>query len=125
LIVAFSDESRGELKLRLELNNEDSAPGSASSIQWEVWLQRHWFAEGEQSLAQPLASSGNTQFEVRLPLAFVRRGIAAAQGAPVEFLVRGVLTAHLGGSDQALGFQRTLTVVAPGAPIWIPGTEEE
>lgn len=124
LAAVFAQESRGELRLRLQVNNADVVPGSASAIKWEVYLQRHWFAEGEQSLTQPLAPKGATEFEVRLPIAFVRTGSVSAEGTSVEFLIRGILTAQLQGSEQALSFQRTLRINAPGAPIWTPGADE-
>jgi hypothetical protein len=124
LVAVFSGESRGELKLKLQVKNEAATPGAASALKWEVWLQHHWFAEGEQSLDQPLASRGLTQFEVQLPIAFVRSGSGSAEGVPVEFFVRGVLTARIEGSDQALGFERALRVIAPGAPIWVPAADQ-
>jgi hypothetical protein len=85
-------------------------------VSWRIWIQRRWFAQGEQVVSQPIAAGGATRMELVLPLA-LRRAPAPAELVPVELTIRGELTALIGGVEETLGFARTLVVNAPSTRL--------
>lgn len=86
--------------------------GMVTRVSWRIWIQRRWFAQGEQVVSQLIAGGGATRLEVVLPLA-LRRTPGPAELVPIEVTIRGELSASIGGVEEALGFARTLVVNAP------------
>jgi len=96
--------------------------GLATRVSWRIWIQRRWFAQGEQVVSQPIAARGATRLELVLPLA-LRRTPTPAELVPIELTIRGELSALIGGVEETLGFARTLVVQAPS--IRLGGADED
>lgn len=124
LAIAFTGENRAECKLKLSVQNQEPADGSATRLSWELWVQRRWFAEGEQTFYQPLLPAGATQFELSLPIA-LRRTPASPGTVEVDAWVRGQLTATFGSSEDQIPFERMLRARAPASPLWEVTLEED
>lgn len=122
--IAFAGESRVELKLRLSFDNPEHTVGAATALSWEIWVRRRWFAEGEQSIYQPLLPSGTTEFDVALPIA-LRRAPVLPGTTHVDLFVRGELSSAIGSSEEQTPFQRMLRASAPASPLWETGVEED
>lgn len=122
--IAFTGENRAECKLKLAVQNHEPAGGSATRLSWELWVQRRWFAEGEQSFYQPLLPAGATQFELALPIA-LRRAPASPGTVEVDAWVRGQLTASFGSSEDQIPFEKMLRAKAPASPLWQVTLEED
>jgi hypothetical protein len=118
----YRSDGGASFAVLIAVANHETQPGRATRVSWRIWLQRRWFAQGEQVLAQPIAAGGATRFELVLPLA-LRRPPAPADLVPVELSFRGDLTRVIGGSEETLPFARTLTVSAPN--IRFSGAEDE
>ncbi|HME90167.1 MAG TPA: hypothetical protein VKE49_02005 [Myxococcaceae bacterium] len=122
--IAFTGENRAECKLQLAVQNPQTTGGSATRITWELWVQRRWFAEGDQYFYQPLLPAGPTQFELALPIA-LRRAPASPGTVEVDVWIRGKLTTSLGGSEDQVPFERMLRAKAPASPLWEVVSEED
>jgi hypothetical protein len=110
----YKSDGGADFTVSITFANPDPQPGSATRVTWRIWLQKHRFAEGEQLIAQPIAAGVTTPFQLVLPLA-LRRAPAAADLVPVEFSIRGDLTAVIGGAERTFPFARTLYVSAPSS----------
>ncbi len=110
----YKNDGGADFAVLIAVANPDPQPGNATRVSWRIWVQRRLFAEGEQVLSQPIAARVTTQFQLTLPLA-LRRAPATAELIPVEFSIRGDLTAVIGGAEETFSFARTLWVSAPSS----------
>jgi hypothetical protein len=112
----YKNDGGADFKVLMSLADPRGQAGIATRVSWRIWIQRRWFAEGEQVVSQPIAAGGTTRLELVLPLA-LRRAPAPAELVPVELMIRGELTAMIGGVEETLGFARTLVVNAPSTRL--------
>ena len=112
----YKNDGGADFKVLMSLAHPRGQAGIATRVSWRIWIQRRWFAEGEQVVSQPIAAGGTTRLELVLPLA-LRRAPAPAELVPVELMIRGELTAMIGGVEETLGFARTLVVNAPSTRL--------
>jgi hypothetical protein len=120
--VSFVSENRAQFRLALDVSNDERGAGQVRQLDWELWLQGRWFAAGTRTMSDALPH-GRDAISVELPVVF--RRMPLQQGAvPLEVGVRGALEVELGGSDVRLPFQRTLSIVSQGAPVF-QGAEDD
>jgi hypothetical protein len=104
------------------VSNDERGSGQVQRLDWELWLQGRWFAAGTRAMNEALPH-GRDALSVELPVVF-RRMVVQQGAVPLEVGVRGALEVELAGSDVRLPFQRTLSVVSQGAPVF-QGAEDD
>lgn len=112
--VRFLSETEARFEAALAVPPTGS-PGQARQVQWELWVDGHWFASGAQAVetALPADVPGLVRFEARL-----QHRPVALSGEPAEATIgfRGALLATFGSAEERLPFSRQLELRLESVP---------
>jgi hypothetical protein len=119
--ASYPGETHADFTVRFAFRSPKGRPGTASRLDWELWLQGRWFASGRQELTQSLAAADINEFDVTLPLAF-RRPAESEEAAELPAGIRGLLYVRWDHSEDPLPFEQILRVRAK--PVFAPAGVE-
>jgi hypothetical protein len=113
----FEPGDHGELVLSLSVTGEGQEGTEVAGLQWELWLDKRWFAAGTHRLSESLPTSGRHAFTVTLPIVFRRATPASGHATELELGVRGGVVLRSPAGAWSVPFEHRSRARVQNAPV--------